>query len=577
VIWWTSLPSRARSERLGITELEERSSWLSGIAWRLTSEGRLCADFAIEKAGEIIPLTMTYPSFFPEMPPQITSRDGVRLSGHQYGPGGELCLEYRPDNWDPTYTGAMMIESAHRLLTGEEPVSGTAAEVLSAHRMTIGQEVRKETLRFIVSAAASSALAALPQYRYHDLELVEHLVAGHWLAFPSKVMDGDAICWDASAELPKYRKRKGVFVRIGTQFSAKITPSYDILRTIAELSKRDDLVALVDESGEELPFLIESGGVFRLLSIAAGSGSRAVFDYRTIPVPPSSGARLPPEYARLSAASVAIVGCGSMGSKVAASLARSGVGRFVLVDGDLMFADNIVRNDLDWRLVGLGKPDAVEQRIRQINPSVGVRKRRLNLGGQESSDSTDAALVEIGGCDLIIDATADPQVFNLCGAVARNERRTLIWGEVFAGGIGGLVARLRPGIEPVPHAARRQILDWCAGQGALPPAGTADQYGLSLPGGAPPLVADDADVTAMAAHVSRLALDALARDESLFPQAAYAVGLKPGWIFGAPFETWPIALMPEGEWGPLTDANVADELNAMVSEFFPTAPEDAKP
>lgn len=577
MIWWTSLPSRARSERLGITELEERSSWLSGIAWRLTSEGRLCADFAIEKAGEIIPLTMTYPSFFPEMPPQITSRDGERLSGHQYGPGGELCLEYRPDNWDPTYTGAMMIESAHRLLAGEEPGPGTAAEVLSAHRTTIGQEVRKETLRFIVSAAASSALAALPQYRYHDLELVEHLVAGHWLAFPSKVMDGDAISWDASAELPNYRKRKGVFIRIGTQFSAKITPSYDILRTIAELSKRDDLVALVDQSGEELPFLIESGGVFRLLSIAAGSGSRAVFDYRTIPVPPSSGARLPPEYARLSAASVAIVGCGSMGSKVAASLARSGVGRFVLVDGDLMFADNIVRSDLDWRLVGLGKPDAVEQRIRQINPSVGVRKRRLDLGGQESSDSTDAALVEIGGCDLIIDATADPQVFNLCGAVARSERRTLIWGEVFAGGIGGLVARLRPGIEPVPHAARRQVLDWCAGQGALPPAGTADQYGLSLPGGAPPLVADDADVTAMAAHVSRLALDALARDESIFPQAAYAVGLKPGWIFGAPFETWPISLMPEGEWGPLTDTNVADELNAMVSEFFPRAPEDAKP
>lgn len=577
MIWWTSLPSRARSERLGITELEERSSWLSEIAWRLTSEGRLCADFAIEKAGEIVPLTMTYPSFFPEMPPQITSRDGVRLSGHQYGPSGELCLQYRPDNWDPSYTGAMMIESAHRLLTGEEPVSGTAAEVLSAHRTTIGQEVRKETLRLIVSAAASSALAALRSYRYHDLELVEHLIAGHWLAFPSKVIDGDAICWDASAELPNYRKRKGVFIRIGTEFSAKITPSYDILQTIAELSKRDDLVALVDESGEELPFLIESGGVFRLLSIAPGSGSRTVFDYRTIPVPPSSGARLPPEYARLSAASVAIVGCGSMGSKVAASLARSGVGRFVLVDGDLMFADNIVRNDLDWRSVGLGKPDAVEQRIRQINPSVGVRKRRLDLGGQESSDSTDAALVEIGGCDVIIDATADAQVFNLCGAVARSERRTLIWGEVFAGGIGGLVSRLRPGIEPVPHAARRQILDWCAGQGALPPAGTADQYGLSLPGGAPPLVADDADVTVMAAHVSRLALDALARDKSLFPQAAYAVGLKPGWIFGAPFETWPIALTPEGEWGPLTDANVAEELNAMVSEFFPTAPEDAKP
>jgi molybdopterin/thiamine biosynthesis adenylyltransferase/ubiquitin-protein ligase len=573
MIWWTSLPSRARSERHGITELEEQSAWLSNLSWRITAEGRLCADFEIEKLGEVVPLTMTYPSFFPEMPPQITSRDGVRLSGHQYGPSGELCLEYRPDNWDPSYTGAMMIESAHRLLTGEEPTSGSPAEVLSAHRTTIGQEVRKETLRFVVSPAAGAALAGLQQYRFYDAEVVEHLVAGHWLAFPSKVFDGETVCWDASASLPKYRKRKGLFVRIDASFRSKIKAEFDFLQALADLSKRSDFVESVAECENEMAFVIECGGTIRLMSISAGIGTRTIFDYRTIPVPPSSGTRLSPEYSRLSAASVAIVGCGSMGSKIAASLARSGVGQFVLVDGDLIFPDNIVRNDLDWRSVGLGKPDAVEDRIRQINPAAIIRKRRLSLGGQESSDSTDAALVTIGGCDLIIDATADPQVFNLCGAVARSERRPLIWGEVFAGGIGGLIGRLRPNIEPVPHAARRQILDWCAGQGALPPAGTADQYGLSLPGDAPPLVADDADVTVMAAHVSRFAVDALTRDDSLFPQPAYAVGLKSGWIFNGPFETWPIELQPEGEWGPRTDDNVAEELNAMVSEFFPKASE----
>ncbi|WP_243406127.1 ThiF family adenylyltransferase [Sphingosinicella sp. YJ22] len=467
----------------------------------------------------------------------------------------------------------MLIESAHRLLAGEAPTPGTAAEVASAHRTTIGQSVRKQTLRFIVSSAAKSGLMALPQYQVLDVEVVEHFVAGYWLAFPRRVMDGDAVRWDASLELPTYRVRKGLFVRIDASFLSKIKPDYGLLRTIAELSQREDLVARVDKSDAEMPFVIECGGTFRLLSIPAGSGTRTVFDYRTVAVPPSSGARLPPEYARLSAASVAIVGCGSVGSKVAASLARSGVGRFVLVDGDLMLADNVVRNDLDWRSVGLSKPDAVEDRIGQIRPSAAVEKRRLDLGGQESSDATDAALVAIGGCDVIVDATADPQVFNLCGAVAKSERRTLVWGEVFAGGIGGLVARLRPGVEPVPHAARRQILAWCAEHGVLPPAGTAEQYGLSLPGGVPLIVADDADVTVMAAHVSRLVVDALTRDESLFPQAAYAVGLKPGWIFGAPFETWPIDLKPEGEWGPPTDENIADELNAMVREFFPAAPE----
>ena len=577
MIWWASLPSRARSERLGITELEERSAWLGKVTWRITPEGRLCADFEIEKPGEAVPLTMTYPSFFPEVPPQVTSRDGIRLSGHQYGIAGELCLEYRPDNWHPSYTGAMMIESAHRLLAGETPAPNTVAEVASAHRTTIAQDVRRETMRLVVSTSAISTLGTLPLYQVLDAEVVEHLAAGHWLAFLSRVIDGDTVRFDALADLPAFRVRKGVFVRIGAELLPKIKAEYEFLRTIAELSKREDLLARVDGSDAELPFIIECGGTVRLLSISAGTGARTVFNYRTVPAQPSSGARLPPEYARLSAASVAIVGCGSVGSKVAASLARSGVGRFVLVDGDLMFSDNIVRNDLDWRAVGLNKPNAVEERIQHIRPSATVEKRRIELGGQESSDSTDAALVAIGGCDVIVDATADPQVFNLCGAVARTERRTLVWGEVFAGGIGGIVARLRPGVEPVPHAARRQILDWCARQGVLPPTGTAEQYGLSLPGGAPPLVADDADVTVIAAHMSRLILDALTSDTSQFPQAAYAVGLKPGWIFAAPFETWPIDLAAEGDWGPLADENLADELNAMVREFFPEAPEEGSP
>ncbi|MCT4372027.1 ThiF family adenylyltransferase [Yangia mangrovi] len=35
--------------------------------------------------------------------------------------------------------------------------------------------------------------------------------------------------------------------------------------------------------------------------------------------------------------SVGIVGCGSVGSKVAASLCRTGVGKFLLIDEDIFF------------------------------------------------------------------------------------------------------------------------------------------------------------------------------------------------------------------------------------------------
>ena len=65
-----------------------------------------------------------------------------------------------------------------------------------------------------------------------------------------------------------------------------------------------------------------------------------------------------------------------------------------------------------------------------------------------------------------------------------------------------------------------------------------------------PLIADDADVSAIAAHAARLAIDALiAREPSLFPNSVYAIGLGVGSVFNQPFETFPIEVgsPPEAE------------------------------
>ena len=405
MIWWIAQPSRARSEGFAIDALQEQHEWLRNVEWTFGKGGSLSANFEIERLGRLIPLMISYPRFFPDMPPQVFPRDEIRLSSHQWGAGGELCLEYRPDNWDPAFTGAMMIESAYRLLQGEEPAQGVAARVESAHATTVGQDIRTE---------------------------------------------------------------------------------YDLVKVIADTIGHEGLLGVVRGSEEDAVVLVECEGDFHLMWLPSGRGPRDMIGYTTVKAP-SSANRLPGGYDRLASASVGIVGCGSVGSKIAASLARAGLGRFVLVDGDVLFPGNLVRNDLDWRSVGLNKPDAVAKRIREIKPSAHVTVRRLKLGGQESSSSTDSALVEVGGCDLIIDATADPQIFNLCASVARSEKRTLVWGEVFAGGIGGLVVRLRPDIEPVPHAARRQLLRWCDDRGRPMPLGEEVQYGLALDE-SPPLI-----------------------------------------------------------------------------------------
>lgn len=553
--------------------MEERHGWLREVRWEVKGEARLAADFEIEHLGRMIAMTITFASFFPDVPPQICPREEVWLSGHQYGIGGELCLEYRPDNWDPAYTGAMMIESAHRLLTGEAPSEGIVAEVATAHRVTTAQDVRNAKYRFMLAPDARVGLNSLPLFAPIPFEMSERYEAGHWLAVPRRFGEDGAPLWSCAPNVPRDRCRTGYVIRLPEGFQNRIRSTYDFLETLGSVAGYETLAAVVASSAKEVAFLIECGGDVNVMSLEPGDGKRFLYVYRLVTLP-ENGRRLADGYNRLAEASVAVVGCGSVGSKIAATLARAGVGRFVLVDGDIMYPGNLVRNDLDWGSVGLNKPDAVSKRIRDIAPSTVVETRRVLLGGQESSAATDAALVAIGGCDVIVDATADGQIFNLCGAVARNEKKVMVWGEVFAGGIGGLVMRLRPECDPVPHAARRQIMDWCTDHGRPAPQGVEVQYGLALGGDSPPLIADDAVVGLVAAHMARYVIDSLARIESVFPHSAYAIGFQREWIFDGPFDTWPIDLRSDGGWGPLKDDDLDGELAALTAELFPAAAAD---
>jgi molybdopterin/thiamine biosynthesis adenylyltransferase len=69
---------------------------------------------------------------------------------------------------------------------------------------------------------------------------------------------------------------------------------------------------------------------------------------------------------------VIITGVGSVGSLIALELARSGVGRFLLVDNDVMAYHNICRHQCGIYDVGKYKTEAVKERILQINPEAEV-------------------------------------------------------------------------------------------------------------------------------------------------------------------------------------------------------------
>jgi molybdopterin/thiamine biosynthesis adenylyltransferase len=106
--------------------------------------------------------------------------------------------------------------------------------------------------------------------------------------------------------------------------------------------------------------------------------------------------------ASMEASGVIVCGCGSVGSLAALDLARSGVGRFLLVDEDLLSIENLCRHQCSLADVGRQKVDAVAERIRQINPTALVQVAAMPL---EQLDP--AVVAAFSDADTLMLACAD--------------------------------------------------------------------------------------------------------------------------------------------------------------------------
>lgn len=566
MIWWAEQPGRAQSERSAVSDLSDQNPWLLAVTWRLAANLQIAADFDLQVGERIIPLTLSYPEFFPDVAPSVAPRDGVRLSGHQYGAAGELCLQYRPDNWTPEITGALMIESAYRLLSSEQE---TGEPAMSEHRTLPAQRARNSVLRFLYSRNVWAGLLMVEEGHVADAEVQEHYFSGVYAAQLSRIGPADAPIWvEPNRRGYGAGSLAGKVVRLPEGASVPC----QTLEALVALLEHHGFGALASEllqARDSIGVIIFDGSSILAPMVLGEVGSRKLVNYDRV-FAELDGMRLDPEYVRLKAAKVAVVGCGSVGSKVAVHLARSGVGRFVLVDGDVLASGNLVRNELDWRAVGMHKSQALASRLQEVSADCEVLSRTTVLGGQESGGATSATMGYIADCDLIIDATADPTVFNLCASIARRAKKPMCWAQVFGGGAGGIVARLRPGIDPTPLAARQRIEAWYEGQGVAWPEDGASQPYSEVGGSGEPLIADDADVSVVAAHLSRIAIDLLARPgATIFPYSAYLIGMAQRWLFTAPFDVRPIDLGASDGWD--TEAQVGDSeaLNQLLADLLP--------
>jgi hypothetical protein len=432
--------------------------------------------------------------------------------------------------------------------------------------------LRSKSFRFLLT---EKGIGALNRLRFGSPEKIAFnerirsasttLTAISAIAF---IGEKDSPIWVSDLTLPESFGCTGFVVRI-PGIREEERSDCDSLRALLKKLGIDWLNEFLLDTEKHTYLLLGDEEDWNLLWFNGAANARRLLPYTNVHVA-KENRRTPDCFDTLGDKSVGLIGCGSLGSKIAASLCRSGVGKFVLIDEDIFFPGNVTRNELSLADVGLHKTDALKDRLITLNPQCDVRALRLSIGGQESSRSMSGALESLGDCDILIDATAEPVSFNIVASISLRKMKPMIWGEVFAGGIGGLVARARPKAGPTPLSSRNQIQAWCQDQNIEWKRHTTDGRYNGRDEEGHLLIADDAEVSIIASHIARFATDILVRpDDSIFPVSAYLVGFSPEWIFKQPFETVPIDLIPDDAWGTTPDPITEEEMLELVKEHLP--------
>jgi molybdopterin/thiamine biosynthesis adenylyltransferase len=140
---------------------------------------------------------------------------------------------------------------------------------------------------------------------------------------------------------------------------------------------------------------------------------------------------------RLLESTVCIVGLGGLGGTVAETLARMGIGRFCLVDGDVFETHNLNRQLLSSTdRIGMPKADAAVMRVKRINPGL----EAVGTAAYLTPENADAV---VSSCDLVVDCLDNIQSRFTLEAAAKRAGIPMVSAAV--AGISGHVTTIFPG------------------------------------------------------------------------------------------------------------------------------------
>lgn len=149
---------------------------------------------------------------------------------------------------------------------------------------------------------------------------------------------------------------------------------------------------------------------------------------------------------------VAIVGVGSLGSSIALALAKAGIGRFRLLDPEVLEPENVVRHVGGVHEIGLPKVAVVARAILRVNPDAEIVPvdRPLSLDPEGWGLETLAHVQQVARDPkgLLVCTTATVEAERIVNALSITEKRPAVFASVLGHAEHGRVFRVLPGKTP---------------------------------------------------------------------------------------------------------------------------------
>lgn len=496
--WWLAYPGFLQAELAGLAAAG--ATWHDGspIDPALGMPGdldpratlRVQMPHPLPAPGDPVTLCLSirYPDAFPWFPPRVRLPEPLSGLNHHRNPvDGSLCLLANDDDWRPGTTLAdLLAEQLPRLLTaGRATGAEPATLALEAGVEPVWTRLRPSLGGLLVDSSClppPDVPAGLANLLFVGTALnpihalVTLLDAERQMLWSTDVFGAgtaELVPWVRLPNLPAGPLEAADLWKRALGQAAQVLPAHTG-------APRELLLVLVGSEGdgrrpcEEFLLLTRPAGGADLSAPGSGAehpqpadptSSDTTVSAQQLPLfdpePDSSAgaagargrarvlrswpfgrtdlaARLPGDQgARLAETSVTVVGVGAIGGPLAFELARAGVGRLHLIDGDVHDPATSSRQLLGVRHAGDLKVLGVAARLLGANPHTHVTVAPHHLGADGETE-----LPRLRGDDLVIDATATLSVPRYLAAHLRLTGTPLLIASATAGGWGGTIVSL---------------------------------------------------------------------------------------------------------------------------------------